>query len=337
MKRRKFAQTIAKAGLAPAFLPLSSSSNYHRRPKQIKPSALKSGDTVGLVTPASSIRPEQLERAKSNIEKMGFQFKIGNHASDQNGFLAGLDYQRVADLHDMLKDDKVKALWCIRGGYGMTRILSEIDTRLLIKYPKLIIGYSDITALHNLTSLHGLTSVHGQVAGATFTDEVMANMRDTISGNLSNKVIRPSATEESYTIFEGRAKGHLTGGNLSLLASMAGTPFLDSFKNKIVFIEDIGEKPYRIDRMLTQLIQSTDLKKAAGIALGNFADCEKDDDDKSWTLKEVLFDRLRSLEIPTCYGFPFGHVKRNLVMPMHCKVELDASSIQLTYKEEVVV
>ena len=179
-------------------------------------------------------------------------------------------------------------------------------------------------------------TIHGQIAGAAFTDEVRNNLIKIISGKISGSTLKPFEGDEAYTITQGKASGLLTGGNLSLLSAIVGTPHLDSFKNKIVFIEDVGEKPYRMDRMLTQLIHGSDLCKANGIIIGQCADCEKDADDKSWTLREVLEDRLKPLNIPTCYGLPFGHVDQNMAMPLLINVSIDATKITMTYEEEAV-
>ncbi len=335
MDRRKFTRTLSTGLLTPLWVTAPS----HLRKKKVKiirPPRLNRGDVVGLIAPASGIRDGQLDRAVTQIKEMGYEVKIGRHASDQNGFLAGLDHERIQDFKNMMRDDTVKAVWCIRGGYGLSRIASDLQTKLLFRNPKIIIGYSDVTVLHNVAATFGLATLHAQVAGAAFNEYVKNQLQAILKGQIKGQIIQPKESDVAFTINAGKVSGPLTGGNLSLLAAMAGTPYLDRFKNKIVFIEDVGEKPYRIDRMLTQLIQASDLSKAKGILLGNFADCEKDEKDNSWTLKEVLYDRLQPLNIPTCYGIPFGHVDDNFAMPMLTKVTMDADAITMTYDEEFV-
>ncbi len=336
MERRKFTRSLVVGAMTPL---LASAPQHKRRKKvkRIKAKALKPGSTVGLIAPASAIKPGQMEMSLKQLNAMGFQVKVGKYAEAENGFLAGDDADRIWDIHNMLMDDEVAGIWCIRGGYGMSRIVPQLNKKLLIKHPKLIIGYSDVTILHQLAATQGLMTIHGQIAGDEFTNEVMDNMKAVITGNLTGRTIRPMDDNDHYTIRGGQAKGQLTGGNLSLLSALAGTPYLDSFKNKVVFIEDLGEKPYRVDRMLTQLIQASDLSKARAIILGVFADCEKDEDDKSWTLREVLEDRLQPLGMPVCYGIPFGHVEQNLAMPTLLEVSIDADRISLTYEEEAVI
>ena len=336
MKRRKFTSSLITGSVAPLFLSIPNHKK-RKRVRRIKPPALKKGDTVGLIAPASAIKPGQLKTATRQLEAMGFKIKLGKYVNASHGNFAGTDQDRIDDFNGMLKDDEVKGIWCIRGGYGMARMLPNLSKNLLLKYPKLIIGYSDVTALHNYASLHGLVTIHGQVAGANFTSNVLTNLESILFGNITGKTIQPFKGALHYTITGGKASGKLTGGNLSLLSAAAGTPYIDSFKNKIVFIEDIGEKPYRIDRMLTQLIQSTDLSKANGIILGEFADCENDESDlKSFNLKQTLIDCLKPLSIPTCYGIPFGHVDQNLALPMLIEATMDADNITLRYDEEAV-
>ena len=335
MERRKFTRSLLLAAASPIALP----SPKHKRKKntrRIKPGVLKPGDTIGLIAPASGIKSGQLDTAKEQLASMGFNVFVGKYARSQNGFLAGSDDERIWDIHQMLENDKIKAIWCIRGGYGLSRIAPMIKKSKIVKNPKIIIGYSDITVLNQIAATHGMVTIHGQLAGAKFTPAVTENLKALLFGYLNGKTIAPEKSSEYYTIYPGRVSGLLTGGNLSLLSALAGTPYIDTFKNKIVFIEDVGEKPYRVDRMLTQLLQATDLAKASGIALGVFADCEKEEDDKSWTLREVLQDRLGDLGIPVCYGLPFGHVDQNMAMPLLVRMTLDANAISMTYEEEAV-
>lgn len=340
MERRKFTTSLLAGLAAPIWLPQKLEHKRVKRVKRVKirkPKALRVGDLIGLWAPASAIKNGQLNTAIKQLESLGFKVRVGKYAEKTVGSFAGSDNERVEDLNRMLADIEVKAIWCIRGGYGLTRMLPSLNKRALIHHHKLIIGYSDVTALHNYMARLGLISIHGQVSGAQFSESIWTNLDKVVSGNLSQTIIQSKNPEIGFTIAGGSVTGRLTGGNLSLLSALAGTPYLDSFANKVVFIEDVGEKPYSVDRMLTQLLQATDLSKANGIALGQWADCENDEDDhKSWTLRQVLEDRLKPLGIPVCFGLPFGHVKENMAMPMLLKVKLDANSRTIEYLEEAV-
>ena len=202
----------------------------------------------------------------------------------------------------------------------------------------MLIGYSDITALHvAIFQKTGLISFHGPVAASEFTEYTVDHFQKVVMQPQANFMIKPAKenleSEETNfhpkTIVAGKAMGKLMGGNLSLLASLVGTDFTPNFKNKIVFIEDIGEKPYRIDRMLTQLRQGTNLREAKGIALGIFADCEAKEGDNSLTLMETLTDRLGDLNIPVVYGLSFGHIANQMTLPIGGEVEINTADFSI--------
>ena len=309
------------------------------RKKCIHPKPLSAGDTVGLITPSSSITEAKLEKAIANMKTLGLKVKLGKNIKAIHGFLAGTDQQRLDDLHAMFADDEVDGIWCIRGGYGLGRILPDIDYKLIKKNPKIIIGYSDITAL--LIAIHqktGLIGFHGPLASSTFSDYTLKHVKNVLMHPKKHYTIgyaneNDDIEDISYrtkVIRHGKARGQLSGGNLTLLSSMAGTKFEWSAKNKLVFIEDIGEKPYRIDRMLTQLLQSADLHKAKGIILGVFEDCQAKEGSRSLSLMETLEDRLGHLEVPIIYGLSFGHIKNNFTLPVGMEAEMDTEKRTLT-------
>ncbi len=343
MNRRQFNKNIF-IGLAGSTVPpffYGNNSNEFMK-KCIKPKQLTPGDTIGLITPSSSITEAKLLLAKKNIQDLGFKVKLGKHINAINGYLAGTDEQRLEDLHDMFADDEVDGIWCIRGGYGVGRILPNINYKLIRKNPKALIGYSDITAL--LLAIYqksGLIGFHGPVAASTWTDYTIRHIKGVLMNPTMPYTIEYADDNDtiediSYrtkVIKSGKAKGELTGGNLSLLSAMAGTDFKWKVKNKIVFIEDIGEKPYRIDRMLTQLLQSSDLDKAAGIALGVFAGCQAKEGDRSLSLMEMFEDRLGHLDMPIIYGLSFGHIKNNITIPIGVEAEMDTASRSLRLLE----
>jgi len=248
-------------------------------------------------------------------------------------------------LHFMFENPKIDGIWCIRGGYGCGRLLPEIDYSLIRKNPKPLIGYSDVTAL--LQAIYcetGLIGFHGPVAVSDFTDYTIEQFKSILMEPKAPLQLK-NAPENDKTegsafqtkiINSGKAKGQIAGGNLSLLASLAGTKYQLDAKNKIVFLEDIGERPYRIDRMFTQLLQACKLGEAAGIALGIFDDCEAKQGSDSLTLMETFEDRLGNLGIPVIYGLSFGHIDNQFTFPIGVEAELDTDNQTITLLESAV-
>ena len=224
----------------------------------------------------------------------------------------------------------------------MVRLLPLLDYELIRRNPKVLIGYSDITALH--LAIHqrtGLVTFHGPVAASDYPENTLAHLKAALFGGKTPYTLAVPAVGEEFpgeefrpfVITAGRARGALMGGNLALLSALTGTPYAPSFRGKIAFIEDIGEQPYRIDRMLTQLLQATDLAKAAGIALGVFSDCQPKGESPSLSLPDALRDRLGGLGIPVAYGYPFGHVAHQATLPYGIEAEMDTEKGTLTLLE----
>ena len=314
--------------------------------KSINPKRLKIGDTVGIIAPSSGISDTEFAKALQNMTDLGFKTKVGKYTKTVNGFIAGTDKERLEDLHWAFADKEINAVWCIRGGYGATRFLPAIDFNLIKKNPKIFIGYSDITALH--TAIHqntGLVTFHGPVATSTYSDYAKKHVVNTLMNpsapykiELSpDNIAKESKLFKTEVITKGKAHGKLIGGNLSLLTAMAGTPFaLRNTKGKILFIEDVGEKPYRLDRMFVQLKQSVNLNELAGIALGIFEDCNPPDD-KSQTVIDVVRDHLGNLGIPVIYGLSFGHIRDQFTLPIGIEAEMDTENATMTFLETGVV
>ncbi len=353
MNRRQFNKNIFM-GLGSSAIPFSFyhnlshdhhiQSNFDMK-KCIKPKTLAPGDTIGLITPSSSITEEKLEKAIANMKMLGLKVKLGKHIKAINGYLAGTDEQRLEDLHNMFADDEVDGIWCIRGGYGVGRILPKINYKLIKKNPKVLIGYSDITAL--LLAIYqktGLIGFHGPLASSDFTDYSVKHLKGVLmnpqmSYTMDHAMDSDDSTDKAYhskVLRSGKAKGELTGGNLTLLAAAMGTDFQPKFKNKLVFIEDIGERPYRLDRMFTQLLQSSDLHKAGGILLGVFEGCEAKENDRSLSLMEMFKDRLGHLEMPIIYGLSFGHIKNHMTLPVGIEAKMDTDKRTVTLLEKGV-
>lgn len=307
------------------------------------PKKLSKGDTIGLLTPASAISKEQLELAIKQITSLGFKVKLGQFVEERNGFLAGTDQQRIQDLHDFFKDSEVAGIWCVRGGYGTTRILPFLDYSIIKKHPKVLIGYSDITALfQGIYQETGLIGFHAPVAVSTFSDYSVKHLKTTLTQVLNQQTIsilnpnKPNTFPAPTTLNPGVAEGRITGGNLSLLASLCGTNYEPNYKGKLVFIEDIGEKPYRIDRMLTQIFQATNLNQAAGIIFGVFKNCNPKETDSSWSLLETLQKQTQQFEGPVFYGFSFGHIEDQCVLPIGLNAKFDTQKRTLTLLESPV-
>ncbi len=344
MNRRDILKTLAALPLlaSPAFGKIKRVN----KSKIIKPKRLKTGDTVAVIAPASGLTAESFDKALGNLESLGLKPKVGKSARGLKGFLSATDQERLDDLHRAFSDKETAGVWCVRGGYGAARLLPAIDYNLIRKNPKILIGYSDITALHLAISQNtGLVTFHGPVAASELSDYTR--------NNVVNALFNPSApykielseynkAQESNlfkteTITAGKARGRLVGGNLSLLAALAGTPFgLRDVKGKILFIEDVGEQPYRIDRMLTQLRQSLDLRALAAIALGVFEDCNPRTKDTQ-TLSDVVKDRLGDLGVPVVYGLSFGHIRDQFTLPVGIEAELDATNATMTFLETGVI
>lgn len=345
MYRRRFFGSTGLALLAFMFAAPIAKASPFRHSKQRKPKRLPEGATIGLIAPASPVSEEKIEKALSNLSALGFRVKEGASLRARLGYLAGTDAARLADLHQAFADPEVDAVWCVRGGYGTTRLLPQIDYKLIGKHAKPFIGYSDVTALHiAIGQRTGLTTFHGPVGASDFPEDTLRHFRAALMQVSDRHVISAPENPEMlpgeeylpFTITPGLARGPLTGGNLSLLAALAGTPYAPVFRRRIVFIEEVGEQPYRVDRLLTQLLQATDLSQAAGIVLGVFADCAPKNADFSFLLPETLRDRLGQLGIPVMYGLPFGHVAHQATFPYGIEAELDAEKRSLTFLESGV-
>ncbi len=339
MFRRTFlTKTVAASFAAWTSVPnLSAQQTFLKRKKMIIPTKIRTGATVALIAPASPPTLAKIEKALTNLVALGFKVKEGANLRHKYGYLAGSDEERVADIHAAFTDPEVEAVWCVRGGYGCTRLLPLLDWDLIKQHPKPLIGYSDITALHiALYQKIGLVSFHGQVGGGDMTEFTLRYISNTLMDyskrpspiHIFYQNMRKSDEYEPFSIHPGKAEGPLIGGNLTMLAVMLGTPFAPKFKDHIVFIEEIGEAPYRIDRMLTQLIQGSDLKQAKGIVLGIFTDCVQKGDSPTLTTNECLKDRLSALGIPVYYGAPFGHISDQCVLPYGIMASMDADAME---------
>ena len=318
-------------------------------PTLIHPKVLKTGDTIGLITPSTYVSdPDRLAMVDRTVRYFGLKPKYGKNVRKQAGYLGGSIKERVDDLHAMFRDPEVNGIFAIRGGYGSAQLLDHIDYNLIRANPKVFLGFSDITAMHlAINKKAGLVTFHGPVATSRFTDYTQkffhkALFETTPIGPVSNpyetNTLRPAHTLR--TISPGRASGRLIGGNLTLVSTTMGTPYEIETKGRILFIEDVGEEPYRIDRMLTQLRLAGKLQAAAGIIWGECEDCHPNTFQPSFqstfSLGEIADAILGDLKIPVLSGLTIGHTDDQLTLPEGVMATLDADKQVLTIEESAV-
>jgi len=313
----------------------------------IKPPRLNHGDTIGIVAPASApIDAKAIDRSVKVLQSLGFKVKLGKHLRKKQGFLAGSDEERLGDLMSMFRDPEVKAILCVRGGYGTARLLPLLDYKVIRANPKIFVGYSDITSLHcaflkkaNLVTFHG-PMLHSDFCKKDMPDFTLQSFLNTLTQPYAAGSICKTYHGKISVLRRGKASGRLLGGNISLLCTTLGTPYQPSFKKKILFLEDLDEAPYRFDRMLTHLLNAGVLQQVAGVAVGlnrNCIDPQAKKRKQYWqTVEDVLKERLAPLKVPVVAGLPCGHVPLNATLPMGVQAELDGTNGDLTILEPAV-
>lgn len=285
-------------------------------PPALRPPRLRPGDTVGLFASSSRLNQAAVDQGRAQIEALGFKVRLGRHLRAVDGHYAGTVAQRVDDLHQLWADGDVRALWSVRGGAGTAALLPHLDYARMRRDPKAVVGFSDVTAL--LLALQ-------QQAGLVL--------------RLSPDHLRRAASDPAYrarTVRAGTAEGPLLGGNLTLLASLAGTPYLPTFDGALLFVEEIGEEPYRVDRLLTQLQQARGLQRTAAVMAGVFRNCEARSDSPPMTLAQVIDRQLGGAAVPAVYGWSFGHVSDQLTLPLGVRARIDTQAQTLTLLEPAV-
>ena len=309
----------------------------------IKPKALKKGDTIGLICPASGPHDlSRIEKSAAYFGKLGYNVLIGKNAFKSDGYLAGSDKERRDDVLSMFTNKNIKALICIRGGYGSGRLLDMLPYDVIRKNPKILAGYSDITTLQSaLLSQSGIISIAGPMAAVdfynapdTYTEE---NFWRLVTQSKAFGIIPLPAGNEVRSIRKGISEGVLFGGNLATLTSLLGTPYFPKPDNKILLIEDVDEMPHRIDRMLNQLRLSGVLGKLKGVIAGKFTDCnEPAGKQNTFTVDEVLENYLGKLKVPVITNFPHGHTKHIASLPIGGKVRVNGNKGTVEILESVV-
>lgn len=303
----------------------------------VRPPLLGAGCRVALVAPAGPLlEHDDLQRGEELCRALGFEPQLGLNTSRRYGYLAGTDEERLSDLNAAIADPGVDAIWCLRGGYGLTRILDQVDFSPLRKRPKAIIGFSDITALLNAAQVEsGLVTFHAPMARAPLTPFSRRHFERVLTradpaGRLSRVVptgdVLVPTEGRVVTLVPGQAVGPLVGGNLTLLQCLIGTRYFPELTGALLFLEDVGESLYAVDRMLAQLRSVGALQKVAGVIVGQFTELKRGSDDGALGFDEVLATYLVPLKIPAAYGFPIGHVDDQWTLPLGVNARLDATA-----------
>jgi len=301
----------------------------------IRPKPLKIGDKIGLIGASSPVKQERIESSIKAMEDLGFEVTLGESCRGCHGFLSGSDELRAKDINDMFEDKSIKGIFAIRGGYGASRLLDMLDYNMIKKNPKVFAGYSDVTALHSVFNERcKFITFHTPMASTEFykgTDDYTMNyFKKNIFSDEPLGILKNPDGQEIKTLVPGKAKGKLVGGNLSLVVSSMGTPYELDTKGKILFLEDVDEYPYKIDRMLLQLKQCGKFKDAAGIILGAWTDCKANEGDNSLTLMEVFEELIKTENKPTIYNLACGHCMPTMSIPLGAIVKINGNKGEVT-------
>jgi muramoyltetrapeptide carboxypeptidase len=334
MDKRHFLKTI---GLGVGALPLAAFlPSPENQPATLFPNQIQKGDKVGLISPSAATSERiQFQFAQEALTALGFAVQTGANLQKRRGHLAGTDEERAFDINSMFADPEIKAIICIRGGSGAARILPLLDYALIAKNPKPILGYSDITAIHNaIHAKTGLVTFHGpngtgswnnfnvkQFEQLFFKRELVRYENELVKGD--DLVIKQNRIQ---TLKPGKVRGKLLGGNLTVLTSLSGTPYIPDFQDSILFLEDISEDPYKIDRMFSTLLLNGTLGKIKGFVFGQCTDCNPGGGYGSLTIDEILDDYILPLNIPSYKGAMIGHIPKQFILPIGAMAELDATA-----------
>jgi len=304
---------------------------------------LKPHDLIGIVAPAGPLHEHGvLNRGLETLHKLGFRTTVGRHALAGSGYLAGSDAQRLGDLTEMFSRPEVRAIICLRGGYGTMRLLADIDYGLIRENPKILVGFSDITGLHlAIRKRCGLVTFHGPMVSTDFGTQLSAFTRNHFlqvltAGAGLRQITNPPDGPRPVTITPGQARGELVGGNLTLVTALLGTPFEIETRGRILFLEEVGENPYRLDRMLSQLRLAGKLAEAAGVIFGECAGCRTGSTGQAFSVVQVLKDRLGDLGVPCFYGLAIGHGAHRATLPLGVTATMDADRHTLHLNEPAV-
>lgn len=345
MERREFVSAL------PA-MALDAQTNSTEKPllkPLLKPKALKPGATVGLVTPSTYLAdPVEFETMKLTAEMFGWKTKIGKQVGKREAKPGDGISGRIEDLHAMFRDPSVDGIICVRGGYGTPQLLDGLDYELIRKNPKMLLGYSDITGLH--LAIHqktGLVTFHGPTGLSPFTEFSQNWFKRAMDPKPMGPLVNPNErnpfrpAHPLRTVRSGKAKGRLIGGNLTLVSCLMGTPYEPDVRGKIFFLEDVGEEPYRIDRMLQQLALAGKFEQCAGVVIGECVDCGPRQFQPSitfnYSLGEVLDRVFSQVKVPVFHGLLIGHTADQITLPLGVMASMDADRKELIIEESAVV
>ncbi len=345
MRRRNFLTSLGLGSMAIPFLTsVPSWAGETTLINRTIPKALKAGDTIGIVSPSGAIfESEPYEIAVESLEAMGLKVKLGEFVKARYGHLAGTDQQRAEELNGMFLDPTVDGIICLRGGSGAARLLDKLDYQGIARNPKVFVGYSDITALH-LALYHktGLVTYHGPIAVSEWNEFTVRHFKDVLFEG--DKLLFENPQEKGgfltqtkdriRTIYPGTAQGTLLGGNLAVLTNIMGTPYFPTdWENKILYLEDVGEAIYAVDRMMSQLHLGGVLEQIAGFVFGKCTRCTPGSGYGSLTLEEVLDHYIKPLGIPAYSGAMIGHIPRNVTIPNGIRAEVNADQGTIALQE----
>ena len=330
--RRKFLKygaLIASASIAHPLASFSIPPNPIQQDKLV-PRALKKGDKVVIISPAGAVYDDaKIKEFKNTLINLGFVVTLAKSVSKTYGYLAGTDEERAADVNEAFADKSIKGIFCTRGGWGCARILDLLDYKSIAENPKFIMGFSDITSLLiGIQTKVNLITFHGPVGLSSWDPFSVSCFNNTTM--LGHKNIFPCINEDNvFALAPGIAQGELIGGNLSVFISLIGTKYLPDFDRKILFLEELNEEPYKIDRMLMQIKQSGIFDKLAGLVFGVFSNCHPENIDQSFPLLEVIKYHVLPLNIPVIYNAPFGHTTKKWTIPIGALAEINADNLSL--------
>jgi len=334
INRRQFLSTLGLTTLATQI--------PHSTQNPPKPARLKPGDTVGLISPAGIVDSQEIDQARQTLANLGLNIKIAAHILDSYGYLAGKDIDRAQDINTMFADQSVNAIIAMRGGWGCNRILPWLNYPLIRSCAKIIMGYSDVTSLLlAINARSQLITFHGPVATSNWNPFTLDYIQRILFNGELVKMQNPSSSPDNslvkiQVITPGRAKGKLIGGNLTTLTAMIGSIYLPSWQKSILFVEDIGEDVYRIDRMLTQLKNAGILYQISGFIFAQCTNCQVGDA-PFLTLIQVLQDHIQPLRIPAWYGSMIGHIPDKFTVPIGLMAEIDAETGMIQLLEAAVI
>lgn len=355
MKRRDFLTTGTAAGLTTAIgatMGAAATGAVAAAPfvlPPIKPRRLSAGDTVGVVAPATAVFQDvEADVARESLEALGLKVQLGRHLRDRHGYLAGEDKARAEDINRFFADTSIAAVLPIRGGWGSARVLPYLDFDTIRRNPKVLMGFSDITALHNsIQAKTGLVTFHGPNGGGRWDAWSVEWVKKILFGaeavtmdnpkDLSPRNALTQVDNRTRTITPGKARGRIMGGNLTVLTALLGSPYVPDYSGAILFLEDVQENLYRIDRMLTSLKLAGILDKAKGVVFGTCSQCGPGNDNyAALTMQEILADHIKALGVPAWQGAMIGHDQPQWTVPFGLDVEIDATACTVTMVEPAV-